>query len=112
MPVSSFGARLPVDELAVFVQLLLLHRRAKHNLVPIVQDARLSLGDTHTIDLHTWGIGVSEHMCMCIFNAVGVGGIKDRGVGANDTCQVPLVELSCMVMLNQLSLHPSEIPAE
>jgi len=53
MLVSSFSTRLPVDELVVFIQLLLLHWQAKHDLIPIAQDARFSFGDVRIIDLHT-----------------------------------------------------------
>ena len=51
---------VPVDEPVVFVRLLLLHRQAERDLVPVAQDARFSFGDARVIDLYTWGMGVSE----------------------------------------------------
>src|SRR6266851_6192972 len=73
---------VPVDEPVVFVRLLLLHRRAERDLVPVAQDARFSFGDARVIDLRTWGMGVSECVCMRVFNAVWGWRDKRWGCGS------------------------------
>ncbi len=44
---------VPVDEPVVLERILLLHRRASRDLVPVAQDARFSPGDAHAVDLRT-----------------------------------------------------------
>jgi hypothetical protein len=44
---------VPVDEPVVLERILLLHRRAERDLVPVAQDARFSPGDAHAVDLRT-----------------------------------------------------------
>ncbi len=44
---------VPVDEPLVLERILLLHRRASRDLVPVAQDIRFSPGDAHAVDLRT-----------------------------------------------------------
>jgi hypothetical protein len=43
---------VPVDELVAFERILLLHREAERDLIPVtvVQDTRLSPGDAYAVD--------------------------------------------------------------
>lgn len=89
---------VPIDVPIVLERVLLRHRRAKRDLVPVAQDARLSSDHARPVDL--WASRERQYVGdgrMRDGQGRRPGGVEWHGVAqrAEKRTQVPFVELSC-----------------